>query len=123
MRFIGNGLSFIFTVGISLAGAHNVSPTDCDCVSNGELADIFCRGWGTGAAWKDVSGRLPRAPHEANFRQLDSAKIKSVMGWQPKWSIVTAVEKTVEWAKAYYGGSDMAEIMDKQIKIFLFWLS
>ncbi len=103
---------------ISLAGAYNVGPADCDCVSNGELADIFCRCWGEGAAWKDVSGRSAGAPHEANFLRLDSAKIKSVMGWQPGWNIITAVEKTIEWAKAYYGGSDMAEIIDEQIKAF-----
>lgn len=104
---------------INLAGAYNVGPADCDCVANGELADIFCRCWGEGAAWQDVSGRSSETPHEANFLRLDSAKIKSVMGWLPEWNIVTAVEKTVEWAKAYHSGSDMAEIIDKQIETFL----
>lgn len=104
---------------INLAGAYNVGPADCDCVSNGELADIFCRRWGEGASWKDVSGRSAASPHEANFLRLDSAKIKSVMGWQPRWNISNAVEKTVEWAKAYQGGENMVRLMDNQIKEFL----
>lgn len=103
---------------ISLAGAYNVGPADCDCVSNGELADIFCRCWGEGAAWQDVGGSSSGAPHEANFLRLDSAKIKSVMGWQPRWNIVTAVEKTVEWAKAYSRGDEMADRMDYQIRSY-----
>lgn len=102
----------------SLAGAYNVGPADCDCVSNGALADIFCRHWGAGVAWQDVSGQSAGAPHEANFLRLDSAKIKSVMGWQPKWNIVMAVAKVVEWAKAYQGGADMVRLMDNQIKEF-----
>lgn len=104
---------------INLAGAYNVGPSDSDCVSNGELADIFCRRWGAGVAWQDVSGKSAGAPHEASFLRLDSAKIKSVMGWQPKWNIVMAVAKVVEWAKAYQGDADMVRLMDNQIKEFL----
>ncbi len=101
---------------IALAGAYNVGPTDSDCVTNGELAEIFCRCWGEGASWVDVSGTQKAVPHEANFLRLDSAKIKSVLGWKPRWKICEAVEKTVEWTKLYKTREEIAEMMDSQIK-------
>lgn len=101
---------------INLAGAYNVGPSESDCVTNGELAGMFCECWGEGAAWKDISGMQSAAPHEANFLRLDSSKIRSVLGWQPRFGIKDAVEKTVEWAKAYYGGKDIKEITDCQIR-------
>ena len=28
------------------AGFYNVGPDDCDCVTTGELVDLFCNAWG-----------------------------------------------------------------------------
>ncbi|MNW65619.1 CDP-glucose 4,6-dehydratase [compost metagenome] len=58
-------------------------------------------------------------PHEANFLKLDCSKIKSKYNWEPKWSVDTAVEKTIEWYKTYLANGDISEIMDKQINEFL----
>ena len=101
----------------SLAGSYNIGPDDCDCVETGELVDIFCNAWGDGAAWKNVAEA--NAPHEANFLKLDCSKIKSAMKWTPRWHIVDAIEKTVEWSKAYLAGSDINAVMEKQIKEYL----
>lgn len=38
--------------------------------------------------------------HEAKRLELDSSKAKRQLGWNPKWRLETAVEKTVSWAKA-----------------------
>lgn len=93
-------------------GCYNVGPDDQDCVTTGELTDLFCRAWGEGCGWEsqDVGG-----PHEANFLKLDCSKMKAVFGWKPRWHVQEAVEKTVEWAKAYLAGKDMQEVMDRQI--------
>lgn len=97
----------------SLAGCYNIGPDDCDCVETGTLVDIFCKAWGDGAAWKNVA--QADAPHEANFLKLDCSKIKSVLNWRPRWHITDAVEKTVEWSKAYLDGADVNDVMQKQI--------
>ena len=98
-------------------GSYNVGPDDCDCVTTGELVDIFCRVWGDNASWEDVSEK--NAPHEAGFLKLDCSKIKRTMGWEPKWHIEEAVEKTVAWSKAYINGEDMAAETEREIKEYL----
>ena len=97
------------------AGFYNVGPDDRDCVTTGELTDLFCKHWGEGIKWinKSVSG-----PHEANFLKLDCSKIKSVFGWKPVWDVDKAIEKTVEWFKIFFAGNDVAKCMDEQIKEF-----
>ena len=101
----------------SVAGNYNVGPDDNSCVNTGDLADLFCEKWGNGASWKNVSEK--NALHEANFLKLDCSRIKSILGWEPKWSISEAVEKTVEWSKAYISHADTVAVMEKQIKEYL----
>lgn len=99
-----------------LEGYYNVGPNDSDCRTTGELVTLFCKLWGDGAKWKDVSEA--NAPHEANFLRLDTTKVKKVFGWQPRWSVEEAVEKIVEWTKVYFDGGDISAVMDKQIDEF-----
>ena len=98
-----------------LVGAWNVGPDDADCVTTGALAGIFCRAWGAGARWQT---HADSGPHEAHFLKLDSSKLKAELGWQPRWHIREAVEKTVEWAKAWEAGADMRAVTEQQIDAF-----
>ena len=100
----------------SYAGSYNVGPDDCDCVTTGELADIFCQCWGDGQTWinRSVSG-----PHEANFLKLDCSRLKKTFGWKPGWHVKEAVARTVEWARVYLEGQDVSSCMDRQIGDFL----
>lgn len=100
-----------------LAGCYNIGPDDCDCVETGALVDIFCKAWGENASWKNVAEA--NAPHEANFLKLDCSKIKSAIKWKPRWHITDAVEKTVEWNRAYLNGGDVSVVMEKQIKEYM----
>ncbi len=98
-------------------GSYNVGPDDCDCVTTGELVDLFCKAWGGGAKWKDVSEK--NAPHEAGFLKLDCSRIKKIMGWEPRWHIQDAIEKTVAWSKAYMNGEDVVHEMEREIEDYL----
>lgn len=100
-----------------LADWYNVGPDDCDCVTTGELVDLFCQTWGEGLVWENHSE--PNAPHEANFLKLDCTKLKTTFDWKPCWHIAEAIEKTVEWTKAWQSGADTAAVMTKQIREFL----
>ena len=100
-----------------LAGSYNVGPDDCDCVNTGDLVDLFCEKWGNGASWRNVAEA--NAPHEANFLKLDCSRIKSVLGWKPRWHITDAIEKTVEWSRAYLAGEDINAVMEKQINEYI----
>lgn len=97
-------------------GSYNIGPDDCDCITTGQLAEIFCNKWKENASWKAIQ---KEGPHEANFLKLDCARMKNTFGWQPTWHVEEAIEKTIEWAKAYMQGKDMAEVMNEQIKSFI----
>ena len=96
-------------------GYYNVGPDDCDCVTTGELADLFCRYWGGRASWRSEPDG---GPHEANFLKLDCSKVKSVFGWRPRFHLEEAVAMTVEWYRAYLDGADMESVTDEQIEHF-----
>ena len=99
----------------SYAGCYNVGPDECDCVTTGEIADLFCRCWGGEMHWEN---RYVGGPHEANFLKLDCSKAKKTFGWKPKTHIEQAVAMTVEWAKEDRKGSDMRIVTDRQILEF-----
>ena len=96
-------------------GYYNVGPDDKDCVTTGRLVDMFCRAWGGDVKWVN---QYDGGPHEANFLKLDCSRIKSVFGWRPRYGVEEAVQKTVEWSRAYLEGEDMLEVMDRQITEF-----
>ena len=99
----------------SFAGFYNVGPDDCDCVTTGELTDIFCKKWRQGMKWIN---KHDGGPHEANFLKLDCSKIKKTFGWKPRWHVEEAIEKTVEWSKVYFADGDIPACMDRQIEEF-----
>lgn len=100
---------------ISLSGWYNVGPDECDCLTTGELVDIFCQKWGD-IKWINQSDN---GPHEANFLKLDCSKIKKVFGWQARWHIDEAICKTVEWSKVYLNNQNVRAEMDRQIAVFV----
>ena len=99
------------------AGFYNVGPDDCDCITTGDLVDLFCKHWGDGAEW--VNQAEKNAPHEANFLKLDCSKIKSVFGWKPRWHIDECMRYTTRFYKAWLAGKDIPTEMDIEIKKFL----
>lgn len=96
-------------------GCYNIGPDECDCVTTGELVSMFCNIWGEGASWKAIDNK---GPHEANFLKLDCSKMKNIFNWKPTWHVEEAVEKTIEFSKAYYNNEAIEKLMDEQIKIF-----
>lgn len=98
------------------AGFYNVGPDDKDCVTTGDLVDIFCSKWGKGLTWEN---RYDGGPHEANFLKLDCSLLKSTFGWKPKWGIEEAIEKVIEWSKVWINQTDISKEMDREIEDYL----
>ena len=99
-----------------LASWYNVGPDDCDCVTTGDIVDMFCNAWGNGLTWIN---KHDGGPHEANFLKLDSSKLKTTFGWKPTWHMDETIRRIVEWTRVYEAGGDIPAIMDKQIRDFL----
>ena len=102
---------------MNYAGYYNVGPDEKDCITTEELVRLFCSYWGDDLNWQSQTDK--NAPHEANFLKLDCSRIKSKLGWKPRWDIKKALQKTVEWTKIWQSGQNVRMIMDKQIKEFL----
>lgn len=98
------------------ASWYNVGPDDQDCFQTGALVDLFVKHWGDGLKWIN---QHDGGPHEANFLKLDCSKLKTVFGWKPHWNLGSAIEKVVEWSKAWVSGEDIRAVMDNQIEEFL----
>lgn len=102
---------------LSYQGYYNIGPDDCDCITTGELVNLFCRYWGDGANWK--SEAEINAPHEANFLKLDCSKVKSIFGWRPKWHIDECMKMVCQFSKVWLDNGNISKEMDKEINLFL----
>ena len=94
------------------AGNYNVGPDPDDCITTENLVSMFCGLWGEGLEWE---ARSIEQPHEANFLRLDCSKLKATFGWEPRWSVREALEKTIEWTKIYREKGRPADCMSAQV--------
>ncbi len=54
-------------------------------------------------------------PHEAKFLRLDSSKARKRLGWKPRWRVGQAIDRIIEWTRAYQSGSDLRAVCLEQI--------
>lgn len=101
---------------ISYQSYYNIGPDDCDCLTTGDLVDLFCKHWGGKAVWETRAEA--NAPHEANFLKLDCSKVKASFGWQPRWHIDECMENVCQFNKIWLAGGDIPAEMDREIAIF-----
>ena len=99
------------------AGYYNVGPEGTDCVTTGDIVDMWCESFGGGMKWVNLARE--NAPHEANFLKLDCSKLKAAMGWAPRWNINKAIEETAAWTKVYFGRGDVSAEMEKEIREYM----
>lgn len=103
-----------------LAGNYNIGPDEADCISTGELVDLFCSSWQKYSEEKPVwKSQNDSGPHEASFLKLDCSRFKKTYAWKPVWHIDRAVDQTVKWYCAYAGGEDMKAVMKTQLEEFI----
>ena len=107
------------------AGFYNVGPDDCDCVTTGDIVNMFCASWNVKTSdakdWGSVSwiNKHDGGPHEANFLKLDCSLVKSVFGWKPVWNIDKAIEMVVQFSKRRIADpASVAEEMQAEIEEF-----
>ena len=65
-----------------------------------------------GTQWHQPGGEQL---HEAGFLKLDSSKARARLQWAPRWSLVEALHRTVDWHLAWTAGRDMQGFSLEQI--------
>jgi CDP-glucose 4,6-dehydratase len=108
----------LFTDGQSFAQGWNFGPNSDDVRSVEWIVARLIANWNVGggaASWElDTNPH----PHEAGYLQLDIAKAKHQLKWQPHWDLNTALEKIVEWHKSWLAHDDAKQLCLNQIAAF-----
>ncbi|MBL1269215.1 MAG: CDP-glucose 4,6-dehydratase [Halomonas sp.] len=83
------------------AGAYNFGPLPNDAATVEDVITQACKSFGSGEIeWGD--GRA--GPHEANWLALETAKARTVLGIEPNWELVQAVDCTMNWYRRQLAG-------------------
>jgi len=104
----------LVTDGAAFAEAWNFGPEELDAKPVSWIVEWLCQKL-PHARW-ELEG-APQ-PHEAGLLKLDSAKAKTRLGWAPRWSLETALDKTVEWHRAWKECLSMADVSIQQIEAY-----
>jgi CDP-glucose 4,6-dehydratase len=99
--------------GAAFAEAWNFGPNDEDAKPVEWVVKRLTRLWGEDASWRLDGER--HHPHEACHLKLDCAKAKARLGWYPRWGLEQALQKIVEWHRAYQDQEDMRVVTSAQI--------
>ncbi|MBY9077517.1 CDP-glucose 4,6-dehydratase [Paenibacillus sp. CGMCC 1.18879] len=101
----------LYSEGFKYAEAWNFGPQDSDAKPVQWIVERMCEKWGAGNYEVDFAPQY----HEAKYLKLDCSKAVSQLGWRPKWSLDNALDKIVEWNKAFNENTNMTDICFKQI--------
>lgn len=95
------------------SGAWNFGPDEHDVKTVEWIVNRICKKWEGAAVYKKQAGDHP---YEAHCLKLDCSKAKEKLGWYPLWDLEAAIDRVMEWALAYRGNRDVADVCLKQIK-------
>lgn len=103
----------LYQEGIPYAEGWNFGPRDDDAKSVEWIVKSICEKWGPTASFLIEKGNYE---HEAHFLKLDCSKSKQKLGWSPRWNIEQAIDKTLDWMRAYTNQECLRNICIQQIE-------
>ena len=90
--------------GDEFAQAWNFGPNVEDVKPVSWIVEHLLNRWPSKDGWIQSIGKQP---HEATYLKLDCSKARVLLGWAPKYSLVTGIDTIVDWQRAYLNGEDM----------------
>ena len=102
----------LFQEGIGYASAWNFGPRDEDTCSVQDVINLLIKKLPAGAKWHQDQSEQP---HEAHSLKLDCSKANQFLGWKPRWSLETAIQRTADWQKAFLCKENMQHVSIQQI--------
>ena len=107
----------LYSAGSKFAQGWNFGPFDQDSKTVEWVVNRLCEKWNKSVGYEVAKGSQP---HEANYLKLDCSKAMAELGWRPKWDIERALEKVIEWTKAYQDGKIIRDVCHRQIEEYTF---
>lgn len=111
----------LYQDGSAFVGGWNFGPNDEDARPVIWVVKKIAELWENNVCWvtNQVEHSLPgEYSHEARYLKLDCSKAKSILGWFPQWDLKLALEKTIDWYKAYFNQEDILKVSMEQIQSF-----
>ena len=105
----------LYERGSAFASGWNFGPRDEDNRAVQEVVELLITRWGE-ACWQKEGIEQPL---EADLLKLDCSKAHSLLGWTPKWDLETAIQKIVQWEKAYQTKENMRAFSLAQINNYI----
>ena len=97
--------------GIDYAEPWNFGPDENNTKSVSQILEHLCKKI-KGCNW---STEKKSQLHEAMFLNINSSKAQSRLGWTHQWDLETALNKTIDWYKAWLDHKDLMSITNLQI--------
>ncbi|MDA5110856.1 CDP-glucose 4,6-dehydratase [Brevibacillus thermoruber] len=91
----------------------NFGPSDNDAKPVEWIVRKLYEKWGGDAAY-EIEPNVPW--QEARYFKLDCSKARSELGWQPKWNLDQALDRIVEWTRAYQQHQNIRSVCLQQIE-------
>ncbi|MBY0053481.1 CDP-glucose 4,6-dehydratase [Brevibacillus agri] len=85
----------------------NFGPDADDAKTVEWLATRLCEKWGAQATYH-IPDRA--AYHETTSLKLDSSRARELLHWRPHWTVEQALDRIVEWTRAYQRKEDMRQV-------------
>ncbi|TBU99973.1 CDP-glucose 4,6-dehydratase [Stutzerimonas kirkiae] len=101
--------------GDAMAAAWNFGPDAEGVVTVAELVAQMARLWPGESRWLADN---TEQPHEAGLLSLDSSLARRRLGWRPRWALGQALERTLDWHRAWIDGNDMQAFSRAQIAAY-----
>ena len=98
--------------GRALGDAWNVGPDAADARSVRAVAGVFAASWGAPAP---IEAPADSSAHEAGLLTVDSAKLRTRLGWRPAYRIDATIAQTVAWYRAWSGGADVVALCEDEL--------
>ncbi len=126
----------------SLAGAYNFGPATHEAASVRQVIEQAHAAWGQAGTEPAVAFPVPadagvpmpaeagapfrpviwgdgtEGPHEAGWLALETAKARTRLGVQPRWSLREGIERTLTWYRHQHQGADARELCLADIAAF-----
>jgi len=99
---------------VKFASAFNFGPYDSSIITVEEVVKTAIAAYGKGSYTIDKSIH----PHEATLLKLNNEKAEKELSWKPVYPVKEAIEKTINWYKAYYNNENMFDFSLNQIESF-----
>ncbi|CAK8724850.1 RfbG [Candidatus Electrothrix laxa] len=98
-----------------LTGAYNFGPLTHEAAGVREVIELAKSAYGSG---KVQYGESLDGPHEAGRLVLEIAKARELLAVQPRFTLVEAVQRTMQWYRSQHSGADARNLCEQDITAY-----